>query len=71
MAKIIQFKKPKEKSNKDDYALEDKFISTLDLEQIEMFATIMIKAEICCRAREEELLEKIADLEEQLEDKKE
>ena len=71
MAKVIQKKKKKKEDNKENFSLEDKFISTLDLEQIEMFATIMIKAEISCRAREEELLEKIADLEEQLEDKKE
>lgn len=69
MAKIIQFKKPK-KNNKEDFTLEDKFISTLDLEQVEMFAAIITKAKIAYDAREEELLEEIAKLKYQLGKKK-
>lgn len=60
MAEIIRFVKPEEKS------LEDKFIETLSLDQIEMFATIMMKASIDQDQREEKLMKEIVDLKHKL-----
>lgn len=62
---------PKKEDNKEeDFSLEDKFISTLDLEQMEMFAVIITKTKIAYDAREEELLQRIIELEDQLKGKK-
>lgn len=64
MAEIIKFEKPKEKS------LEDKFMETLSLDQMEMFATIMMKASIDQDEREERLIKRIIALESKLKEKK-
>lgn len=60
MSDIIKFEKPKEKS------LEDKFMETLSLYQMEMFAEIMLKARIDQDEREEKFIKKIIELESKL-----
>lgn len=64
MAEIIKFEKPKEKS------LEDKFMETLSLDQMEMFATIMMKASIDQDEREKRLIKRIVELESKLKERK-
>lgn len=63
MAEIIKFKKPKEKS------LEDKFMETLSLEQMEMFASMMVIASADQQEREESLINRICCLEFLLDEK--
>lgn len=60
MAKIIKFEKSKEKS------LEEKFMETLSIDQLEMFGEIMILAEIDQTQREEKLINEICKLQSDL-----
>lgn len=60
MADIIKFEKPQEKS------VEDRLLNTLNLEQIDMFLEIMMKAGIDQEQREMKLIKRICELEDEI-----
>lgn len=60
MADIIKFEKPQEKS------VEDRLLNTLNLEQIDMFLEIIMKAQSEQNLREERLIKNIVELEEEV-----
>lgn len=67
MDNIIKFKKPEKQEEK---TLDEQFMETLSLEQLEMYASILSIAVIDQEKREEKYIKRIMELEKKLEEKK-